>query len=676
MPPSGRVGMHEDRWQELTADEEVLQFVKGWCLKLSGTPIQHCLPRDRSMPSEKRQLVSNEITQLLKKGALLQVPVGTPGFLSPLFVVPKKNGKLRPVVDLRELNGYVVEEHFKMESINTLRDLLQVGDHFLKVDLTDAYLSMPVHPHLQPLFSVLWENRQYQFQAVPFGLSSAPRQFTKLLHPIISCLRQQGARMVVYLDDILLMGKSRSEVLQHGANLMHLLVSLGFQVNMLKSILTPTHTVEFLGFMVNSERMTLQLPEEKVAKALSFCQKLRSSDQVTVRQIASLLGVLTAASPAVLPVRLHTSSLEQLRVNALQRGQEWTSRIHLPPEAKAEIDWWLVHLGTVNGRPLPVPLPELIIQTDASSSVGWGAVCGQQHAHGQWTAQERSLHINCLELRAAFFGLRCFASNLSSVHIVIQLDNQSAMYAINKMASNTSQNLNWEAQQLWHWCMRRKITVRAEYLPGALNTEADFWSRLRETTEWTLHRDVFLEVCHQIPTTLEVDLFASRTTTQLPAYVSWHPDPYAFAVDAFSIPWTNLNGYAFPPFCLISRCLRKIIREEVHFILLIAPMWRGAHWFPLLLDLCIDYPLMLPQHPQLLLGSEGQRHPLLQSRQLRLVAWRLSGKPGLAYQFRRQCPESWRLHADSPPTAITTLLGQSGLAGVCNGSLIPFLHLV
>ena len=202
--PSGRVGRRLQRWLQLTGDRAVLNYVRGHCLSFYQDPVQWHRPRPRQMAADMRDLVTKEVTSLVEKGALVEVPGSTPSFVSPLFVVPKKSDKMRPVADLRELNAFVKYEHFKMESITTLRELLQQGDYMVKMDLTDAYLSMPVHANLHELLAVMWQDCLYHFTAVPFGLSSAPRQFTKLLHPVVTCLRQHGARLVIYLDDILI----------------------------------------------------------------------------------------------------------------------------------------------------------------------------------------------------------------------------------------------------------------------------------------------------------------------------------------------------------------------------------------------------------------------------------------------------------------------------------------
>ena len=121
-----------------------------------------------------------------------------------------------------------------------------------KLDLKDSYLSVAVHPESQKFLCFIWENKAYQFQALRFGLNIAPRIFTQLLKPVAAFLRKRGVRLVIYLDDILLIGSSVEETHRFTEMTMSLLESLGFIINKEKSNLNPTKIITFLGFTINS----------------------------------------------------------------------------------------------------------------------------------------------------------------------------------------------------------------------------------------------------------------------------------------------------------------------------------------------------------------------------------------------------------------------------------------
>lgn len=105
-------------------------------------------------------------------------------FISNLFLVPKKTGDLRPVINLKPLNKFVRTIHFKMESIDYVKHLLQPGEFMAITDLKDAYFSIPIHPTDRKYLRFSWENSLYEFTCLPFGYKLAPRTFTKILKPV------------------------------------------------------------------------------------------------------------------------------------------------------------------------------------------------------------------------------------------------------------------------------------------------------------------------------------------------------------------------------------------------------------------------------------------------------------------------------------------------------------
>ena len=97
------------------------------------------------------------------------------------------------------------------KSIKTVKYLIQKDDWLTKLDLKDAYLSVPVNPCYQKYLKFRWLDQLWQFTVLPFGLNSAPYIFTKLMKPVIATLRKLGIRMVLYLDDMILMANSQEK---------------------------------------------------------------------------------------------------------------------------------------------------------------------------------------------------------------------------------------------------------------------------------------------------------------------------------------------------------------------------------------------------------------------------------------------------------------------------------
>ena len=198
---------------------------------------------------------------------------------------------MRPVIDLSSLNKFIVNEHFQLENLSCLKTLLLPGDFMTNIDLKDAYLSASIHKTSRTFLRFLRKGTSYQFKALPFGLCSAPRIFTKVLKPVTAFLRRKAIRVLIYLDDFLLLAATVEEAVKNTQLVVSLLQSLGFTINPKKSLLIPTQAITFLGFQIDSMRMMLSLPAEKTAKILACCQRLLVSQSITLPNLASLIVV-------------------------------------------------------------------------------------------------------------------------------------------------------------------------------------------------------------------------------------------------------------------------------------------------------------------------------------------------------------------------------------------------
>lgn len=115
----------------------------------------------------------------------------------------------------------------------------------VKLDLKDAYLQIPIHPAHHQFLKFQWEGETYQFRCLPFGLSSAPRVFTKILRPMVGFLRQLGIHLLIYLSDRLLLHQQRGTLTNLIAFIIQFLLSLGLVINREKSLLDRTQSRSF-----------------------------------------------------------------------------------------------------------------------------------------------------------------------------------------------------------------------------------------------------------------------------------------------------------------------------------------------------------------------------------------------------------------------------------------------
>jgi len=114
-------------------------------------------------------------------------------FFSNIFIVEKKNGNYRPVINLRKLyNEFVEYHHFKMETLETVLNGIQRNSYFTSCDMTDAYFSIPIHNDYKKYPKFIWKNQLYHFNCLCFGIVSAPSVFTEVLKPVFAFIRHMG----------------------------------------------------------------------------------------------------------------------------------------------------------------------------------------------------------------------------------------------------------------------------------------------------------------------------------------------------------------------------------------------------------------------------------------------------------------------------------------------------
>ncbi|XP_061709647.1 uncharacterized protein LOC133519626 isoform X1 [Cydia pomonella] len=563
-----------------------------------------------------------EIHKLIVMGAITQCQPSKDQFLSSIFTIPKKDGSHRFILNLKCLNNFIITKHFKLEDVRTLCKLVTTDDYMCTIDLKHAYYLVPINESHKKYLRFTFNKKIYEFNCMPFGLSTAPLVFTKLLKPAIETLREQGIRIIIYLDDIICLGSTYKECLNNTQTTCNLLQCLGFIINEEKSSITPSQVKEYLGFTINSRNMTLSPTLKKRNNLYSLIKNFLKIKSCSIREFAKLLGNLVSVCIAIPYGFVYTKKLERERFLALEcHNYNFEGIMIMNKPIKTDLMWWKENI-LVKSSHIKQYNFSLEIFSDASL-MGWGAFCNGQSAQGNWSEWERNQHINYLELLAAFFALRCFADKYNDCEVLLRIDNTTAIAYINRMGGVQYPLLNDITRQIWRWCEARNLWIFASYIKSKENVEADFQSRnFNVDTEWELAEDIFNIIVNKFGAP-DLDLFASRINHKCDKYISWHRDPFAWNIDAFTVKWNSTFFYAFPPFGILLKVLHKIKSEKATGIL-VFPLWPSQVWYPLLKSMVISDILTFGPSEDLLMSPFRTPHPL--QTQLILAACKLSGK--------------------------------------------------
>ena len=141
------------------------------------------------------------------------------------------------------------------------------------LDIKDAYYTVNVCPSNRKYLKFEWREKLFQYTALPMGYSASPRILTKIMKPIFAKLRQAGFTVTGYIDDIFIQGDTFDQCQKAVQTTADLLESSGFIINREKLARTTCHTITFLGLIINSNAMTVKLPDNKICQIVEMCGK-------------------------------------------------------------------------------------------------------------------------------------------------------------------------------------------------------------------------------------------------------------------------------------------------------------------------------------------------------------------------------------------------------------------
>ena len=304
---------------------------------LFSTPPRKHTPTAHPTDPELRAALRKEVDDIREAGTVTAVPLEELALACPLFVIrkPHQPGKFRVIHDLRRLNRHIRYRRFRLEGLRTAIPLLRKGDWMTSLDLKSAYTHVAIRERERKWVGFIYDGVAYRYNALPFGLSSAPRLFTKMLRPAVRRLREEGHRVVLYLDDMLVLGRSPALARAAWTRATELLQQLGLTLSLPKCQSTPVQRLQFLGVEIDTVRQRLYLPRDKVRLLVRDARRLARAPTTTLRQAAAFVGRANFAASCLRVGRLHVHPLASWVAAGVRQRQDWGSTVPVPTAVQA-----------------------------------------------------------------------------------------------------------------------------------------------------------------------------------------------------------------------------------------------------------------------------------------------------------------------------------------------------
>jgi hypothetical protein len=385
--------------------------------------------------------------------------------------------------------------HFHYSSVDDAVAISFANCWYGKLDLSNCFLSFPLHPSACKYFIFSFDDTFYQFRRMPFGLATAPYDCTLILSVVAFALVEAGINALVrYIDDFLFIAESAQELERSLIVGQDVFSQFGLVVNTKKTE-GPAQRISFLGIVLDSLETTLSCTEERLSELTELLSALRGKRLVQCKRVRSLIGKLSFAAMVLPGARPFMRRL----LDSVSRCKTRNTPIPLTEGMLADIDFWLEYMRTWNGKQRWRSSRDVAIHfaTDASltgfgfhvrhvpahiDATAWPAQLAPGVGHsGLYDPSHKQYHsshtlIGWCELLAVYACARTYAHLLRDQTVIFHVDNQGDTFIINRQATR-SPVLAGILRELYRLAVEYNISISAQHIRGTDNTLADFLSR-------------------------------------------------------------------------------------------------------------------------------------------------------------------------------------------------------
>ena len=415
--------------------------------------------------------------------------------LSPIGLVPKKSSGWRLIHNLSHPLGKSVNSHIDPENCSVqytsfdkvLCTISEVGPNSLmgRMDVSSAFRLLPIHPDDFVLFGFKFNDYFFFDKCLPMGCSASCQLFEKFatfIEWLVRC-RSKSSSVEHYLDDFFFVGKAYTEDCQFMMSTFRdICCEIGIPLAEDKTI-GPSSTIIFLGLEIDTEKMVVRIPFEKLNETREKLLVILRSKKVTLRMLQSLVGLLNFCARAIPPVR----AFNRRFCDAMSGVRKPEHFIRVSHNMKEDIIMWLKFLDEFNGtrkfgQNIWLTNSQLNLYTDSTGNceLGCGVYFSGHWAYFpwpiEWTQTEIMLDMTFLELVPILLAIYLFDIKFLNKQIMFHTDNKALVAILNKKSSKSCRVMQL-VRPLVLKTMLCNMQFKACHIEGRFNCIADAISR-------------------------------------------------------------------------------------------------------------------------------------------------------------------------------------------------------
>lgn len=444
-------------------------------------------PNNKSTQGENKHRVEEQIVKEINRGAYIPVS-DKPKIVSALGAIEKDNGKIRLIHDAsrpqgKNLNAYVTTNKFQYQTIDNATKLLPKDGWMFKIDLSEAYRVVGIHPECYDATGLQWTfngdiNPTYMVDTrLMFGGAKSPEIFQRLSNAVVRMMKRRGFVCMAYLDDYLGICTNYDECVMAYTTLHELLQSLGFKINESK-VIPPCQKLTFLGVDICAKTRTLSLCERKISELDKLLTHWRTKKSATKKELQRIVGKLNWAARVIRGGRTFLRRIITL-MNSLTRSSHHT---RINTSTRADFLWWSDFIRSFNGKTYFIeecPFPVEYFSTDAAGKGGAGHF-GNDWYYANWEIDYPEIvdqDIWIKELFSVVLAARRWANLWQQRHVIAYTDNTVTKYCINSGTSKNSMVMKWLRELFW-LSAKNNFYLTSRYIRSEENLISDPLSRL------------------------------------------------------------------------------------------------------------------------------------------------------------------------------------------------------